>query len=474
MFNQSITCSTFNQMSFQIHFKNSEIKNTTLEILDTVRRVGAKGFLVGGCIRDALLDIPAKDIDIEVYGLELKKLEFILKEKFLLNYVGKNFGVLKIRNLPIDVSIPRKEKKIGLGYKGFEIETDPHFKPKEACARRDFTINAILYDPLNETFIDPFDGIKDLKNKILRHTTEKFSEDPLRVLRAMQFIARFSFQIASESLKLCQQISIENLSRERIFEEWKKLLLKGKKISLGLDFLKQSTWLRYFPELEDLSGCKQYKEWHPEGDVFVHTSLCLDAFVEERDFCKDEKENLIVGLGVLCHDFGKPATSQIQPDGRITAHKHDIMGVNPTLSFLDRLTNQKEILKGVELLVRYHMIPDQFFKQQVSDAAILRLSNKVGSIRRLLRVCKADKNGRGEPYNPHYPTGEWLLEKAEILKVTKSPIPPLLKGRHLIKEGLAPNKKFGNLLEIAYQAQINGEICTVKEAIKFLKEKNLL
>ena len=123
MFNQSITCSTFNQMSFQIHFKNSEIKNTTLEILDTVRRVGAKGFLVGGCIRDALLDIPAKDIDIEVYGLELKKLEFILKEKFLLNYVGKNFGVLKIRNLPIDVSIPRKEKKIGLGYKGFEIET---------------------------------------------------------------------------------------------------------------------------------------------------------------------------------------------------------------------------------------------------------------------------------------------------------------------------------------------------------------
>ena len=290
----------------------------------------------------------------------------------------------------------------------------------------------------------------------------------------MQFIARFSFQIASESLKLCQQISIENLSRERIFEEWKKLLLKGKKISLGLDFLKQSTWLRYFPELEDLSGCKQYKEWHPEGDVFVHTSLCLDAFVEERDFCKDEKENLIVGLGVLCHDFGKPATSQIQPDGRITAHKHDIMGVKPTLSFLDRLTNQKEILKGVELLVRYHMIPDQFFKQQVSDAAILRLSNKVGSIRRLLRVCKADKNGRGEPYNPHYPTGEWLLEKAEVLKVTKSPIPPLLKGRHLIKEGLAPNKKFSNLLEIAYQAQINGEICTVKEAIKFLKEKNLL
>ncbi len=461
-------------MSFMLHFENPEIKDTTLDILNTVHRAGAKGFLVGGCIRDGLLKIPAKDIDIEVYGLEMKKLELILKKKFLLNYVGKSFGVLKIRNLPIDVSIPRKEKKVGSGYKGFSIQTDPYFQPEEACARRDFTINAILYDPLNEIFIDPFDGRKDLKNKILRHTTEKFSEDPLRVLRAMQFIARFSFQIASESLKLCQQISIENLSRERIFEEWKKLLLKGKKISLGLYFLKQTGWLRYFPELEALSGCEQYKKWHPEGDVFVHTALCLDAFVEERDSCKDEKENLIVGLGVLCHDFGKPITSQLQPDGRITAYKHDTEGVEPTLSFLNRLTNQKELLKEVKLLVLYHMIPDQFFKQQVNDAAILRFSKKVGNIDRLLRVCKADKNGRGESYNPVFPAGEWISKRAAALKVTKAPLAPLLKGRHLIDEGLTPSEKFSSLLETAYQAQLNGEFNSVKEAIKLLKEKNLL
>ena len=416
----------------------------------------------------------AINIDIEVYGLEMKQLEIILKKKFLLNYVGKNFGVLKIRNLAIDISIPRTEKKVGLGYKGFAIQTDPNFQPKEACARRDFTINAILYDPLEDIFIDPFDGKKDLKNKILKHTTEKFSEDPLRVLRAMQFIARFSFQIAQESLALCRQIPIENLSRERIFEEWKKLLLKGKKISLGLDFLKQADWLRYFPELEALSGCEQYEKWHPEGDVFIHTGLCLDAFAEERHLCSEEKENIIVGLGVLCHDFGKPATSQRQADGRITAHKHDIMGVEPTLSFLDRLTNQKEILKGVELLVRYHMIPDQFFKQQVSDAAILRFSKKVGNIDRLLRVCKADKNGKGMPYNPVFPAGKWLSEKAAALKVAKAPLAPLLQGRHLIKEGLAPNKKFGSLLEVAYQAQINGEINSVSDAIKLLKNNNML
>ena len=331
-----------------------------------------------------------------------------------------------------------------------------------------------MYDPLTETFIDPFNGKKDLKNKILKHTTEKFSEDPLRVLRAMQFIARFEFQIAEESLQLCRQISIENLSKERIFEEWKKLLLKGKKISLGLDFLKQADWLGYFPELEALSGCQQYKKWHPEGDVFVHTALCLDAFVEERHLCNDEKENLIVGLGVLCHDFGKPVTSQLQPDGRITAHKHDAMGVEPTLSFLDRFTNQKNILKEVVLLVQCHMIPDQFFKQQVSDVAILRLSKKVGNIDRLLRVCKADKNGRGEPYNPVFPAGEWISERANALKIAKTPPPPLLKGRHLIKEGLTPSQKFGSLLEVAYQAQLNEEIHSVPDAIKLLKDNNLL
>ena len=177
---------------------------------------------------------------------------------------------------------------------------------------------------------------------------------------------------------------------------------------------------------------------------------------------------------MLCHDFGKPATSQRHADGRITAHKHDIMGVEPTLSFLDRLTNQKEFLREVEILVRHHMIPDQFFKQQVSDAAILRFSKKIGNIDRLLRVCKADKNGRGEPYNPVFPAGKWLSEKAAALKVTKTPLAPLLQGRHLIKEGLAPNKKFGNLLEIAYQAQINGEIHSVSEAIKLLKNNNML
>ena len=461
-------------MSFSFQFVNKTLKETCFTILDLVRQEGGKGYLVGGCVRDALMKIPAKDIDLEIYGLELNKLIRILKEKFALNYVGKNFGIIKLNYLPIDISIPRTEKKVAPGYQGFEITTDHTYNPKEACARRDFTINAILFDLLNNKFIDPFEGQADLKKKILKHTTSKFSEDPLRVLRAMQLIARFDFKIAEESLKLCQQIKIENLSKERIFEEWKKLILKGQKISAGLFFLKDSTWLKYFPELEALAGCPQQKEWHPEGDVFIHTALCMDAFAIDRDLYKDEKENLLVGLGTLCHDLGKPITTKLNPMGKLISHGHDLAGVKPALSFLTRLTIQKNILNTVASLVKYHMIPSQLYRQKAGTSAILKFSNKVENIHRLLRVCKADYNGRGAPYKGEYPAGNWLLEKATSLKVSKSPPKPLLQGRHLIKFGLIPGRQFGKLLDQAYQAQLNGEIKSAKEAILLLEKKELL
>ena len=452
-------------------FRDKQTKNICLHILDLVRQNNGKGFLVGGCVRDALVGISATDIDIEVYNIKLAKLIRILKEHFAINFVGKSFGVIKLNHYPIDITIPRKEVKTGQGYKGFDIETDHLLSPKEACARRDFTINAILFNPLENTFIDIYNGKKDLQQYILRHTTDKFSEDPLRVLRAMQFIARFKLQIAPESLKLCKNITIENLSSERIFEEWKKLILKGKKISWGLNFLKQSNWLKYFPELQALDGCPQYKKWHPEGDVFTHTGFCMDAFVIERHLCHSSKENLLVGLGVLCHDFGKPLTTKTHLDGTITSYQHDIQGVIPTINFLSRLTNQKDILHKVALLVRYHMIPRELYINHAKDSAVLGLSKKAENIQRLLRVCKADKNGKGSKYEWSYPVADWLLSKAEKLQVTKTPPPPILKGRHLIAVGLKPSKKFSELLNFVYQAQLDKKIHSVSEGIAFLRKE---
>jgi tRNA nucleotidyltransferase (CCA-adding enzyme) len=455
-------------------FQSKKIEEVCLHILNLVRQNNGTGYLVGGCVRDALIGKKTKDIDIEVYGIALDKLIKILKAYYGINFVGKSFGVIKLNQYPIDISIPRRERKKGQGYRGFDIETDHLLPAKEASARRDFTINAILFDPLENKIIDHYQGKEDLKKRILRHTTEKFSEDPLRVLRAMQFIARFQLKIAPETLELCRNITIENLSPERIFEEWKKLILKGEKISQGLIFLKDSGWLKYFPELNALCGCLQYKKWHPEGDVFVHTGFCMDAFVLERHLCLDSKENLLVGLGVLCHDFGKPLTTVVHPDGKITSHRHDIEGVTPTMTFLNRLTNQKDILQKVSLLVRYHMIPRELYINQSSEAAILRLSKKVGNIQRLLRVCKADKNGKGAAYEWQYPVADWLLEKAQKLQVTKAPPSPILKGRHLIMAGLKPSKEFSELLNFSYQAQLDKKISTVEEGIMLLeKEKKI-
>ena len=453
-------------------FDNKKLEHVCMHILNLIKKNQGRGYLVGGSVRDALKNIKIKDIDIEVYNIPLEKLIDILKGHYPINFVGKSFGVIKLNQYPIDISIPRKETKSGQGYKGFDVEPNHLLDPKEACSRRDFTINAILFDPIEKKLIDYYNGIEDWKKGILRHTTVKFSEDPLRVLRAMQFIARFELKISPDTLQICRKVGIENLSKERIFEEWKKLLLKGKKISWGLNFLKDSNWLKYFPEIQALDGCPQYKKWHPEGDVFVHTGLCMDAFTLERHLVEDEKENLLVGFGVLCHDFGKPLTTIKHDNGIITSHRHDIEGVAPSLSFLNRMTNQKDILQNVTLLVRYHMIPRELYINQSTDAAILRLSKKVGNIARLLRVCKADKNGKGKTYEPDYLVANWLLEKAKKLQVTKKPPAPILKGRHLIKIGLQPSKKFSDLLQYTYQAQLDKKIHSVKEGIELLKKNN--
>ncbi|MDY6069364.1 MAG: polynucleotide adenylyltransferase, partial [Opitutales bacterium] len=240
--------------------------------------LGGRAYYVGGCVRDSILGVHSKDTDVEIFGLSPEQIEKVLSKKFHFEAVGKSFGVWILKGLDIDVSMPRKERKNGLGHKSFEIIGDPNLSPKEACSRRDFTINAMLRDILSGEIIDPFDGQKDIEKKIIRHTSDKFAEDPLRVLRAMQFAARFNFDVAPKTVGLCSNIPMENLPKERVFQEFKKLILKGKKISKGLAFLRDCNWVKYFPELSAMVGCPQDPIWHPEGDVYTHTMLCMDSF----------------------------------------------------------------------------------------------------------------------------------------------------------------------------------------------------
>ncbi len=209
-----MTGSVPKQIEFRV--EDSATRSALDALCSSVRAAGGSASLVGGCVRDAVLGVPATDLDIEIYGIEAAALVELLSSHFGVDLVGESFGVIRLRDLPIDVSLPRRESKRGRGHRGFKIDSDPQMDPREAASRRDFTINAIALDPESGSIFDPVGGVADLTNRILRHTTEKFSEDPLRVLRGMQFAARFELQIAPETIELCRQIEPEGLAPERI------------------------------------------------------------------------------------------------------------------------------------------------------------------------------------------------------------------------------------------------------------------
>ena len=451
-------------------------------VAELVKRAGGRAFLVGGCVRDGLLGLEPKDFDIECFGISAADLQAALAQKFELDLVGISFGIIKLhppshgsgvtRHLEIDVAMPRRETKLGLGHRAFGMEYDPTLTIEEASARRDFTVNAIYRDPLTDEILDSWNGRGDLERKVLRHVSPHFVEDPLRVLRGMQFVARFDLTPAPETIETCRGMTPEGLAPERLFGEWEKLLTQGVKISKGLNFLRDVGWTKYYPELEKLIGCKQDPEWHPEGDVWNHTLCCLDAFARDRDQgsgIRDQGEELVVGLAVLCHDFGKPACTAYDPvKKRIRSLGHDEEGVGPTISFLKRLTNEERLLKEVPPLVRLHMRPFAMWRDKSSDGAIRRLAAKVVRIDRLIRVAAADDAGR-PPFPSEPEPLQWLAREAERLRVADSAPKPIVQGRDLIALGMKPGVEFGKILKAAYEAQLDGKFLTLEDGVKFVR-----
>ncbi|MBK9303973.1 MAG: HD domain-containing protein [bacterium] len=427
-----------------------------------MRDEGGRALLVGGCVRDSLLGREPADHDLEVFGVAPDRLEALLAARHPLDRTGRAFGVLKLRGAPVDVSLPRRESKAGLGHRGFLVQSDPDLTPREAALRRDFTVNAIAYDPLADEVVDPVGGREDLARRVLRRVSEHFAEDPLRVLRGVQLCARFELAADTSTLAACQGLDHEGLACERIFEEWRKLLLLGVRPSLGLAFLQGSGWLRFYPELAALVGCGQDPAWHPEGDVWTHTGLSLDAFAAER--LGDEREDLVVGLAVLCHDLGKPATTRLA-DGRLRSPGHLEAGEAPTRTLLARLTPQAALVEQVVPLVCEHARPYELHRAAAGDAAVRRLAHRVGRIDRLVRVARADRLGRGDGSGPGFPAGDWLLERAAALDVRDAPPRPLVLGRHLIGLGLAPGPGFKAILDACYEAQLAGAIATLEEGV---------
>ncbi|NBR84006.1 MAG: polynucleotide adenylyltransferase [Verrucomicrobia bacterium] len=438
----------------------------------------SRAFLVGGCVRDALLGLAVKDFDVEVFGVGYEALTKALRRWGRVDFVGQSFGVAKLTTgsgLAYDFAIPRRDRKVAQGHKGFAVEFDAGITPQEAASRRDFTINALMYDPRCGEVLDFFNGQADLRARVLRHTSDAFVEDPLRVLRGMQFAARFNLSVAPETIALCRSIkaSFSELAVERVGDEWWKWAAKSTVPSVGLRFLADTEWLEHFPEVAALRGTVQNPEWHPEGDVFTHTAHCCDALVKLPEWQGAEEESRVAWmLAVLAHDFGKPAvTHEALRDGRmrIVSPGHEEGGVEPALRFLGRIHVPHAIRDRVPPLVANHLA----HLQPVSDRAVRRLAKRLEpeTIAGLCIIVTADHNGR-PPKPPCVPEGvQRLLAKAEELRVKDSAPKPILQGRHLVAAGLKPGREFKALLHEAFEAQLEGKFADLDGAEAWLRRR---
>jgi tRNA nucleotidyltransferase (CCA-adding enzyme) len=455
-----------------------DVSEKVLNLAAAIRDAGGRALLVGGCVRDALMEKQPKDWDVEVYGVEPARLRGVLDQFGTVNVVGEAFTIYKLGS-DLDVGLPRRERKTGRGHRAFFIEGDPSMTVEESTRRRDFTINAILQDPLTGELIDPFHGRDDIEKKILRAVVpETFPEDSLRVLRAAQFAARFEFEIEAQTAALCREIDLSDLPSERIWGEMEKLLLKAQHPSIGLKCLLELAAIdQLFPEIKALIEVQQDREWHPEGDVFIHTRLVVDRareLIEDLPYPKQ----VTVMLAALCHDFGKPATTEFI-DGRLRSRGHEEAGVEPTLSFLNKLNlhtlDGYDVRAQVVALVRDHLKPGEYFKKrdEVGDGAFRRLARKC-ELDLLYRVARADSLGRNAEWLPREKwydaeAQEWFITRARELEVVHKAPAPILQGRHLLEMGLEPGPRIGEITKAVYEMQLDGRVSTLDGAKKVAK-----
>ena len=452
----------------------AEIPEKVLSLARAIHEAGGRALLVGGCVRDELMGKQPKDWDVEVYDLDVARVREILDQFGSVNVVGESFTVYKLGS-DLDVSIPRRERKSGPGHKGFVIEGDPSMSVAEATRRRDFTINAILRDPLSGELIDPYEGQRDIKQRVLRMvSSETFAEDSLRVLRAAQFAARFELCIHPDTVAVCRNVDLSDLPAERIWGELEKLLLRAQRPFIGLEWLRELEVIeKLFPEIQSLIGVPQDPEWHPEGDVFVHTKLVLDRARELIDDLSYPRQ-VTVMLAALAHDFGKPATTEFI-DGRLRSRGHEEAGVPPAESFLDRI--KMHTLDGYNVrgqviaLVREHLKPGEFYKKrdEVGEGAFRRLARRCEPDL-LYRVAKADSLGRNAEWVPRErwygsEAQEWFIERTRELQVEQRPPDPLLLGRHLLELGVEAGPRMGEITRAVYEMQLDGRVRTLDEAI---------
>lgn len=472
-----------------------DLSDAAQAILAAIRSDGGQPLIVGGLVRDELLKYlrgysphhpAAKDVDIEVHGdIDFLRLGRVLKDEskrlgagWHIGYAGVSYYVLKVRTPAgeeFDISVPRRDVKTGEGHRGFTVETGETLSIKEASGRRDYTINAIAWDPETGDIHDPWGGLEDLTAGILRHTTAAFAEDELRVLRGIGFAARFGFTFAPETALLCKALlgSYSALAKERVWGEWEKIATRGTHISKAMQALEDTGWAILYPELSALRGVAQDPAWHPEGDVWVHTAMAADEaakIADERGLTGVDRA--VVVFGALCHDLGKPSTTCVE-GWRITSKGHADAGVPLARCFLTSIGAPHGVIARVLPLIREHMAAYGTKDQAPTKPAVRRLARRLApaTMMEWAMVVHADRMGRTSAGRNGDVAWLWFGTWLSVAQEPARPDKGLLTGDDLITAGLTPGPGFKLILSAALEAQDNGDFTDHEGALAWLSEE---
>lgn len=439
-----------------------------VQVAKEVNEIGGTAYFVGGCVRDSILGIPNKDIDIEIHNVTPYILKNILKGlgNVQSRTVGNNFGIYNIDGYDLDIALPRKETAIGKGHNDFRIDVDAYLPLKDSARRRDFTINALMENVLTGEIKDYFGGLDDLHNGIIRHIDDKtFTEDPLRVLRACQFAARFNFEIASETINLCKTMDLSTLPKERIAGELTKVLLKAKKPSLFFNSLYECGQTEWFKEVYALKGIEQDNEYHPEGDVYIHTMSVLDQAGELFSTGIDEPDRYLpFMLSALCHDFGKVNTTEMNNKGKLCALNHELTGIPIANEFLNRIYNNKSFIKYVDNMIEYHMKAHSCFNNHSKTKTTNLMFDKLLYPKDFIQLVYADSTGHDLNnldnrqfnmfLNKAMAESEFLTDR--YFDYGKKISEPHITADDLIELGLKPSPLFTTILDKAWNMHLKG------------------
>ncbi len=429
--------------------------------IDEIVKEGGRPFLVGGTVRDGLLGIESKDLDVEVFCLTADQLIEALGRVGKPNIGDRKFGVIRLDcglDEAVEFTLPRKDNVGERGFGGIF----PDLRPWEAALRRDFTFNSMSRSLISGNLIDALGGQDDLEAGIIRHCDARlFSQDPLRAIRGFRFAGLLNATVAPETAPIIEALipDIKKLTGDAIWSEFDKWASRSIKPSMGLRFMVDTDLIQVFPEIEALIGCPQDPEWHPEGDVFQHTCHVVDAAAGQ---------GVVVVLAALCHDFGKPETTIKNPVGRWISPGHATVGETAVRSFLQRIGAPKGITEQVVELVREHMIHvGQTWATSKRQARRLLVRLENASVSDLFKVIEADNKGR-PPLAGGLPVR--ARELSDLCDEVAGEVKPIIMGRHLIDLGITPGPHFGPILKRVFEAQLDGAFDDLETGLDFLNQ----